>query len=404
MGAEFDLCGRRKDGTEFPVEVALNPIHLGDELVVLGVIVDISERKRIQRLKDEFVSTVSHELRTPLTSISGSLGLLVGNLAGDLPEPARRLLQIAFKNSQRLARLINDILDIEKIESGAVAFIPKRIEVAAVIEQAIEANRGFAETYCVSLRFAAGGAPLYVRADSDRLIQAITNLLSNAIKFSPPEGEVVIVVENHGDAVRISVRDNGPGIPADFQAHIFEKFAQADSSDTRAKGGTGLGLSIARGIVLRLGGELSFDTSLAGTAFYIDLPRFTSLPGESSRPLILHVEDDPDVRAAVAQALGSIADVVSVDSLTEAHCAIASNHFDLAILDIALPAGSGIDLLPALRNGDGDIIPVVIFSAGNEYVECDAQVQASVTKSLTSMDGLMATVRDRLSPDCKELG
>src|ERR1700737_248653 len=145
MGAGRDLFGRRKDGTEFPVEVGLNPIRAGDSLLVLGVIVDISERKQMERLKEEFVSTVSHELRTPLTSISGSLGLLVGQWSSKLPESAARLLRIAHKNSQRLVRLINDILDIEKIESGRVVFKFTRTDLRNVAEQAIEDNRGFAE-------------------------------------------------------------------------------------------------------------------------------------------------------------------------------------------------------------------------------------------------------------------
>ncbi|HUD89283.1 MAG TPA: ATP-binding protein, partial [Xanthobacteraceae bacterium] len=214
-----------------------------------------TERKRLERLKDEFVSTVSHELRTPLTSISGSLGLLMGNAAGTMPDSVRRLVAIANTNSQRLVRLINDILDIEKMEAGRVVFNFSRVEVRPLVAQAIEANRGFAEGYGVRVRLedarAAGAAD--VRADPDRLLQVVTNLLSNAIKFSPARDEVVVAVEKGTDMVRLTVRDRGPGIPVDFKPLIFEKFAQADAGDARQKGGTGLGLSIVKQIVDRLG-------------------------------------------------------------------------------------------------------------------------------------------------------
>jgi PAS domain S-box-containing protein len=273
MGAGRDLFALRKDGSEFPVEVGLNPVHTREGVLVLAVIADISERKRIEHLKDEFVSTVSHELRTPLTSISGSLGLLVGNAAGKLPEPATRLLTIAHKNSQRLVRLINDILDIEKIESGEVVFDMKRVDVAALVEQAVEGSKPYAESLGVTIRVDRTSTSSDVRADPDRLAQVVTNLLSNAIKFSPTGAEVVVSVEAPPDAVRIAVRDHGPGVPAKFKHRIFERFAQADSTDSRQKGGTGLGLSIVKGIVTRLGGTAGFgDAPGGGSIFHVELP------------------------------------------------------------------------------------------------------------------------------------
>jgi PAS domain S-box-containing protein len=281
IGACRDLFGLRKDGTEFPIEVGLNPIETQDGLLVLSVIVDISERKRIERLKDEFVATVSHELRTPLTSIAGSLGLLIGGSAGKLPEPAERLLMIAQKNSQRLVRLLNDILDIEKIEFGKVAFDLERIVVRPLIEQAIESIRGLADG--IPIRLESGNASAEVYADSYRLLQVFTNLLSNAIKFSPAGQEVVVEIEKVADAVRISVRDHGHGIPQEFKSHVFEKFAQADASDARQKGGTGLGLSIVKEIVTRLGGEVSFeDAPGEGTIFRVALPAWK--PAEPDAP------------------------------------------------------------------------------------------------------------------------
>jgi len=267
-----NLVGRRKDGTEFPVEVGLTPLRMAQGLLTLAVIMDITERKRLERLKDEFVSTVSHELRTPLTSIYSSLGLIVGDAVGSVPEPARRLVAIAHKNSQRLVGLVNDILDIEKLESGQIVFKLQGVDAKTLIEQTIEANRGYADAYRVAIRFvpAANGV---IKADPGRLSQVLTNLLSNAIKFSPTDGEVAVTIERYSQVLRISVRDHGPGIPAEFKSRIFEKFAQADATNTKLKGGTGLGLNIVKQIVSRLGGFVGFDDAPGGgTIFHVDLP------------------------------------------------------------------------------------------------------------------------------------
>jgi PAS domain S-box-containing protein len=213
-----NFFGQRKDSTEFPVEVGLNPIHT-------------NEGTRVH------------------------------------------LLTIARANSQRLVRLVNTILDMEKIESGKVVFVLKRVEVRALVEQAIEANRGFAAEYNVRMRLDAASAAGDVRGDLDWLLQVVTNLLSNAVKFSPPGEEVVVATERRGGTIRITVRDHGHGIPDDFKPRIFEKFAQADASDARQQGGTGLGLNIVKQIVTRLGGEVGFaDAPGGGAIFHVELP------------------------------------------------------------------------------------------------------------------------------------
>jgi PAS domain S-box-containing protein len=274
-----DLWAMRKDGSEFPVEVGLNPIQTRDGMLVLSVVIDITERKRHEQLKDEFVATVSHELRTPLTSIAGSLGLLVASAAGKLPDNVARLLTIAHNNSQRLARLINDILDIEQMKSGKVAFDFRSVEIRSLVEQTIEANRGFAESYGVRVRLDPEAATGEVRVDADRLVQVMANLLSNAIKFSPADEEVAVTIESREAVARICVRDHGPGISDDFKPRMFDQFAQADGSDARNKSGTGLGLSIVKQIVTRLGGEVGFFAAEAGgTVFYVDLPWFRRAP------------------------------------------------------------------------------------------------------------------------------
>jgi PAS domain S-box-containing protein len=275
IGARRDLFGLRKDGTEFPVEVGLNPIQTRDGLVVLSAIVDITERRRNEQLKSEFVATVSHELRTPLTSIAGSLRLLDGGAVGPIPDPVRRLIRVALDNSNRLTRLINDILDIERLEAGKVSFHLRRTEVKPLVEQAIEANAAFADTFNARVRLDEGAADAAVDADPDRLTQVLINLLSNAVKFSPLGEEVLVTIGCGDRRVRIGVRDRGPGIPEAFRRHIFEKFAQADGTDARRRGGSGLGLSIAQQIVTRLGGTISYEAAPgSGTIFTIDLPEW----------------------------------------------------------------------------------------------------------------------------------
>jgi PAS domain S-box-containing protein len=375
--------GRRKDGSEFPVEIGLNPIHTGDDLLVLSVIVDTSERKRIDRLKDEFVSTVSHELRTPLTSISGSLGLLVGQCSGQLPQMAERLLTIAHTNSQRLVRLINDILDIEKLESGHVVFNLSQIDVRLLVEQAVEDNRGFAEGYGVHIRFDTASVDCEVNADPDRLVQVITNLLSNAIKFSPAEQEVLVTVEKNDNIIRISVRDHGSGVPADFKGHIFTKFAQADGTSSRQKGGTGLGLSIVKQIVERLGGEVGFnDVAGGGTVFYVELPAWDGAAGREidhearpGAPRILFCEDDRDTATAVREGLRQAGFAVDFAyTMTVAIQRAAATRYAAILVDLQLPDGDGIGLILRLRaQPEYRHTPIVVTAGDPEHGRNDVR-------------------------------
>ena len=272
-GGVRELIGLRKDGGTVPVDVAIGRMRDSGGQNLVAVLHDITERKRAEVMKNEFVSTVSHELRTPLTSIAGSLGLLAGGATGSLPEGAQRLVTIASQNCRRLVRLINDILDIEKMQSSGITFARDTVSLAEVAERSVEQNSGFALEHQVALTLEVEPGDLRVTGDADRLIQVLTNLLSNAVKFSPAGSTVEVSVARRGDHVRATVRDHGMGIPESFRTAIFTRFAQADNSDTRQRGGTGLGLAIAREIADHHDGTLSFETEEGvGTAFHLDLP------------------------------------------------------------------------------------------------------------------------------------
>lgn len=240
--------------------------------LIWSIIEDISERKRIERMKNEFISTVSHELRTPLTSISGSLGLVTGGAAGALPERMQAMLEIAHKNSKRLELLINDLLDMEKLVAGKMRFERREQPLFPLLEQGVRDNQGYAERYQVRLVLDAEDDGARVVVDADRLQQVLANLLSNAAKFSPEGSEVRLAVDRDGERVRVSVSDHGPGIPEAFRERIFQKFSQADASDSRQKGGSGLGLAITRELVERMDGEVGFDSVPdEGATFWFEL-------------------------------------------------------------------------------------------------------------------------------------
>ncbi|WP_160147338.1 ATP-binding protein [Methylopila sp. Yamaguchi] len=484
---------------------------------------EISERKRVERMKTEFVSTVSHELRTPLTSIAGSLGLLAEGVAGPLGDKARHLIGIAHANSLRLVRLINDILDIEKIEAGRMAFDLGPVALEALVEDAVTSLRGYAQSFDVQVEVLCGPEPIIVRGDADRLSQVATNLISNAIKFSPKGETVTVVVDVDGAAARLRVRDHGPGVPIAFRPHVFSKFAQADGSDSRRKGGTGLGLAIVKEIVERHAGSVGFVSEPGeGAEFQVRLPRVRDereatrsapdrrpcilvceddaiigailseqlsdagfrtilattvrsakaaatgdvqailvdlrlpdghgitlirdlraspatattpiivvsaeadagrrdaraamldvvawlekpvdvqrlssllrdrLRPRGGRPRILHVEDDADLCKVVAAAVMPIADVVSARSLIEARARLVDTAFDLAIIDVALGDGSGLELLADLEATTPRPIPAIIFSAHDVDGDVAPQAAAALTKSRTSLTALVDAVK-----------
>lgn len=529
----FETELTRPNGSVIWMRAAAEPREdVNGQLVWDGSLFDITEQKRSEQMKNDFISTVSHELRTPLTSIRGSLGLVTAGVAGALPEKAAGLIRIAHSNSERLVRLINDILDIEKIESGRMPFDIRPMELAPLVQQSIEASGGYLADrgVTVALVEAAPGATAMV--DPDRLHQVMLNLLSNALKYSPPEGHVEVHIRRMDGMVRISVSDHGPGIPEEFHSRIFGKFEQADSSDTREKGGTGLGLSIVKAITERLNGAVSFETTLnIGTIFHVDLPEVAQEPapvpavadttpvplrrvlvceseaevanlialmfnrkgiecdiaadteaarsllakndylaltidlglaGESGldlyrelrsvqdnrdlpviiisavadearktlngsaigiidwldkpidttrlyaaisrigqgtaerKPSILHVEDDEDVLKVMSASLGDEVEITSAKSAAEARRQLLQAHYDLVILDLGLPDGSGVDLIGAIPQGT----VVVIFSASEVDESLAGRVTAAMTKTKTSEIAIADLVRRLTAAAC----
>src|SRR4051794_10315434 len=269
---------RRKDGSTFPVIYDSTPIQLegGGSGGIVVTFTDITERRQVERMKDEFVSVVGHELRTPLTSIRGSLGLMAGGVFGELDEQGKRMLEIAVSNTDRLVRLINDILDIERIEAGQMTMRKVRCQADELVAQAVEAMRGQVET--AGVRLDGNADDVLLRVDVDRIQQTLTNLISNAIKFSSRGDEVRVTAQGLPDAVVFGVADRGRGVPADKHEQIFERFGQVDASDAREKGGTGLGLPIARSIVEQHGGRIWVDSEAGrGATFWFTLPAASAL-------------------------------------------------------------------------------------------------------------------------------
>jgi PAS domain S-box-containing protein len=261
------------DGGLIPIEFISTPLRKDD--TIAGAVVafqDITERRRIERMKGEFMAVVSHELRTPLTSLRGALGLLGSGRMGQLPEPGERMLGIALSNAERLGRLVNDILDLEKLNAGRFHLDRKMHNLAEVARQALDVARPVADRAQVHLECAL--TDVQVWCDADRILQTMINLLGNAVKFSPAGSTVWLEVRKlESQQVSVSVRDQGRGIPADKTEVIFEQFEQVDASDVREKGGTGLGLPICRGIVYQHGGRIWVESTLGrGSTFTFTLP------------------------------------------------------------------------------------------------------------------------------------
>jgi CheY-like chemotaxis protein len=348
----------------------------------------------VDRLKSEFVSIVSHELRTPLTSIRGSLGLMEGGAVGELPAKARDLVRIARQNAERLIRLINDILDLEKLEAGKVQLQIAALDPAELVESTLAELRTMAHQYRVTLRALVHHCH-QVAGDRDRVVQVLTNLVSNAVKFSPEGGTVTVALADGAPGfLRFAVKDHGRGIPAEQLGRLFMRFEQLEQADTRRRGGTGLGLAISRSLVEQQGGKIGVISAPGhGSEFWFELPLVAAqgaseTTSEGSSPAgahtILVVEDD----TAVARVLGIMLrrdglEVTVAGSIAEARDTLARVRPAAILLDMKLPDGSGLDLLDQLHGATQlQHLPVVVLS-GLEPIADERHRHARVVEWLT---------------------
>ncbi|MGA9667770.1 MAG: PAS domain S-box protein [Terracidiphilus sp.] len=366
----------RSDGTSFPAEYFMTPIL--DQGRFSGSVLsfrDISQRYALDRLKDEFISTVSHELRTPLTSIRGALGLLSSGMLGDMTEKAANLFRIALTNSDRLVRLINDILDLERIQSGREPLAFRSVQLAEIVRQAIDGMAPVAEAAGVQLIHDT--TLIEIPADPDRLLQVLTNLLSNAVKFSPPSSTISVMMRPGSNGVTLSVIDQGRGIPADKLEAIFGRFQQVDASDSRQKGGSGLGLAICRTIVLQHSGRIWAErNSVRGSTFRVFLPYNPAPPGkvepsggvfeqEPRQGTVLLADAKTATRLEIAAQLTRHGYRVVETGTVEETLAAAHKGVEAILLDTSLDGMNGWEILPMLRRLDPEAkTPIVLLSIG----------------------------------------
>jgi len=361
-----DRTVRHRDGREIAVDVAVGVMRVpsGDHLV--ASLRDISERKRIERVKDDIISTVSHELRTPLTSVVGSLGLLRAGNVGTLPEEAARLVEIAENNSRRLIRLINDMLDIDRIESGKLHVARDPIDLGLVVDQGCTGSEGLARAADVAIECHRPGRPTMVSGDLDRLLQVVTNLLSNAIRAAPPGSTIDLSLSiDASDRAVVAIDDRGPGVPAAFRDKIFGRFERAANEDRST--GTGLGLAISREIIRRHDGTIWFeDREGGGTRFAFALAQLGLTTGrDRSAQRVLICEQDKATAASLIAAVineGCAYDLVR--NAAEARAAMAEHPYVALLVDLNLPEDGGLAFAREIRDGDqGFAGPVVIVSS-----------------------------------------
>jgi PAS domain S-box-containing protein len=399
IGKSRELQAQRKNGELFDIELFVHDIGVDKEHRFLGIIRDISERKHLDRVKSEFISTVSHELRTPLTSIKGALGMINSGILGALPDKAKRMVELAHNNTERLILLVNDLLDMEKIQAGKIDLKLEKVNLTALVKESIAMNQTYASKFKVTVALENNPADFFVEADANRMLQVMANLISNAAKYSPANDTVSIQIAEYDSSVKVSVIDNGYGIPIEYHNKIFQKFSQLDASDSRQKGGTGLGLNITKAIVEHHGGRIDFVSEInKGATFFFTLPTWQShqiypspapvkthkfKPRKKITRHILVLEDEPDI----AQLLKLMLEqqnfsVTTCSNAKQAKQLLQTEKFDLMTVDIRLPGQNGLSLIKELRgNEQTKHLPIIIVSA-----EAGIARQSNVTSGLQVID------------------
>ena len=372
-GQEYLMCFPNQNDREVIIDGQPILDAEGKKLGAVIVIHDVTYLKQAEHVKQEFISVVSHELRTPLTSIRGSLSLVLSGVMGDLSDKASNLLKIASNNCERLIDLINDILDVDKLESGKIEMELKPISISKIVKEAIIANQMYADLFSVSVELANDLPAATVNANYARLMQVLNNLLSNAIKFSPPHQSVSIEITHNDNMIRVVVSDKGKGISEEFRERIFLKFSQSDTSSTRKVSGTGLGLNIAKGIITAMHGKLDFyNNTNQGATFYFELPISSEAclyeTEKANHAQILICEEDvkqaEDLKKIMTQS-GYQCDIAK--NAIEAKAMLKENIYQVLLVDLQLSDQKGVSLIQDIQKVSK--LPIVVISEPENVIE-----------------------------------
>lgn len=437
----LELEGKRKDGSSFSLELSINLVHLANRRIFCAIVRDITQRKEAERAKNEFISTVSQELSSPLNSIRSAVALILDTMMEEIPAKIQPILKTVLSNCERLVTTVNEILDVDKVTSGKLAFSMREENLALLVQKSIENNLIYEEKY--GIRFELGVLPttMIVNVDAARILQVMDNLLSNAAKFSEKGKSVEISVYHVEGRYGVSVKDHGAGIPKEFKPNIFKRLSQANSSTSHGKEGSGLGLYISKNIIESMRGHIGFDTELGrGTTFWFELPAVKNAKEESpsqpadlqqssksdlhgkpdvlpstqnsivlngshqsaiptlpkapakAKPLVLHVENDNDFSTHLKTQLQMHADVIHAATSKEARKYLADKKFDLIILNVELPNNTGSKLLDEINTTRPAPPPVMILSAEEPTFELRQKAQKVMVKGRVSDELLLANI------------